>query len=805
MTRPRSIYGCDEALPEHLDGRRHLGQKAMGLRWLWEQGYSVPAFFTISTEVCAAYHASSRRLPRGVLDEVMEQASGLITGESTGPPRVAVRSGAPESMPGALETVLGVPMTEPALESAIGAVLDSWSGPPAVAYRRAFQLDQAVGTGVTVQALVETECAGVLFSAVDTEDGPAELRIEYVPGSGKQVVDGSRNPIEIRVPRSEQELTNWPPVSGPIEPNQIRQLCTVALEIESKLGYPVDLEWGYSDGQLYLFQVRRISTQGGSDGEATTREEELLRIRRLEQEGPWLRHALHESVPTPTPLTWSVLEQLMSGSGGFGNLYRMLGFEPSQRVRQQGFLALMGGRIYANPGRQAELFAPWPLQYDVTAMISDDAGLDVGPSMIDVDKIDSLFLFRIPWLAWKAISSRRRIVRMTRSAASDFDQFVQGEYANRLQQYQAEFEQGENQVRMETLHRLCEFVLHQAAPRLLLPGLLGGHAWNRLRTKLQQWLGEDTGDRVSRELICDIPLDHSPLVALVREQSAGEDDAALLQEYGHRCFEEMELSAPRWRETPDRFQELVNDWHSTNTAQPAGNTHVPPAQERLEQALAEAGVHSLASRVTNTLREARQLLVYREHGRHFLMQGFAAIRQCVEAIARQTELGAAIYFLELSELEVGLDGDRVRSKIEQRRKRWQALQELRLPVVLGAPIADGETGSRERTMGRSLSLGIERGTVHDLESAEDGPSEGSILLCSSLSPTLLAHLPGAKAIIAEQGGYLSHVALVARALGKPVIIVRDACDQYRCGEDVTVNADLGEVYRHTSDSEASVT
>ena len=68
------IYGCDEILPEHVDGQSHLGLKAMGLRRLRENGYCVPAFFTISTEVCAAYYKSNRQLPEGLLDEVCERA-----------------------------------------------------------------------------------------------------------------------------------------------------------------------------------------------------------------------------------------------------------------------------------------------------------------------------------------------------------------------------------------------------------------------------------------------------------------------------------------------------------------------------------------------------------------------------------------------------------------------------------------------------------------------------------------------------------------------------------------------------------
>ncbi|HEY6779514.1 MAG TPA: pyruvate, phosphate dikinase, partial [Thermoleophilaceae bacterium] len=74
----------------------------------------VPAGFTITTEACVAYMAGERRFPDGLEDQiaaalsVLEQQAGKRLGDSRDPLLVSVRSGARESMPGMLDTVLNL-------------------------------------------------------------------------------------------------------------------------------------------------------------------------------------------------------------------------------------------------------------------------------------------------------------------------------------------------------------------------------------------------------------------------------------------------------------------------------------------------------------------------------------------------------------------------------------------------------------------------------------------------------------------------------------------------------------------------
>ena len=78
----------------------------------------VPPGFTITTEVCTHYYKNNRKYPSTLKDEVnkaMKKVEGLMKkkfGDVSDPLLVSVRSGARKSMPGMMETVLNVGLTD---------------------------------------------------------------------------------------------------------------------------------------------------------------------------------------------------------------------------------------------------------------------------------------------------------------------------------------------------------------------------------------------------------------------------------------------------------------------------------------------------------------------------------------------------------------------------------------------------------------------------------------------------------------------------------------------------------------------
>jgi pyruvate, orthophosphate dikinase len=108
----------------------------------------VPAGFTITTEACVAYMEGDRSFPEGLDDQVaealerLEEQAGKSLGDADDPLLVSVRSGARESMPGMLDTVLNLGLND---ESVVGLGDDrfAWDS-----YRRFVQMFGNVCRGI---------------------------------------------------------------------------------------------------------------------------------------------------------------------------------------------------------------------------------------------------------------------------------------------------------------------------------------------------------------------------------------------------------------------------------------------------------------------------------------------------------------------------------------------------------------------------------------------------------------------------------------------------------------------------------
>lgn len=109
---------------EEGDGRdkRLLGGKGAGLAEMTRLGLPVPPGFVITTEVCNEYYANNRKLPEGLEEEVresikrVEEKTGKKFGGRDNPLLVSVRSGAPISMPGMMDTILNLGLNDETVE-----------------------------------------------------------------------------------------------------------------------------------------------------------------------------------------------------------------------------------------------------------------------------------------------------------------------------------------------------------------------------------------------------------------------------------------------------------------------------------------------------------------------------------------------------------------------------------------------------------------------------------------------------------------------------------------------------------------
>ncbi len=102
--------------------RNLLGGKGANLAEMTNIGLPVPFGFTITTEACRKYTEDGGVLSQEVIDEVwehlaeLEEVMGKKFGDNENPLLVSVRSGAPISMPGMMDTILNLGLNDVAVE-----------------------------------------------------------------------------------------------------------------------------------------------------------------------------------------------------------------------------------------------------------------------------------------------------------------------------------------------------------------------------------------------------------------------------------------------------------------------------------------------------------------------------------------------------------------------------------------------------------------------------------------------------------------------------------------------------------------
>ena len=113
--------------------RRLLGGKGAGLARMVDLGLPVPPGFTLTTDACRSYldagWTEAHELALTGCLRALETATGKRLGDAAAPLLVSVRSGAPVSMPGMMDTVLNAGMTEEiarALGTATGDARFGW-------------------------------------------------------------------------------------------------------------------------------------------------------------------------------------------------------------------------------------------------------------------------------------------------------------------------------------------------------------------------------------------------------------------------------------------------------------------------------------------------------------------------------------------------------------------------------------------------------------------------------------------------------------------------------------------------------
>ena len=284
-----SVYSFHEG----YDDKNQLGNKGANLVKMTQLDLPVPPGFVVSIEAYKTWK-ETRSLPDEPIAEALaslEAEMGRKIGKGL---EVSVRSSAPVSMPGMMDTILNIGDTC-TMKNAIKSIFESWDNLRAVEYRRLNNIPATLGTAAVVQAMVygnrdQKSGTGVVFSR-NPSTGEEGLFGEYLgEAQGEDLVSGARTPQPIAQLKS-------------VMPEIYAELEGIARRLERHFCEMQDIEFTVESGKLYILQTRSGKRSGHAavkiavdmvNEDLITRDEAVMRVS-VED----IRGLLHKQLKTP--------------------------------------------------------------------------------------------------------------------------------------------------------------------------------------------------------------------------------------------------------------------------------------------------------------------------------------------------------------------------------------------------------------------------------------------------------------------------------------------------------------------------
>jgi pyruvate,water dikinase len=749
---------------------------------------------------------------------------------------VAVRSSATaeylpgHSFAGQYETILGVR----SLKECFEAILQCWASlwtERAYEYRKRNGIDhQQVEMAVIVQQQIEPEAAGVAFTLDPVTGSRSRIVIESCQGLGEALVSGKVQPDRILLRKKNLTLIrqNLAADESSLDLKSARRLGRSVRRIEKQLGFPQDIEWAIRDGLLWFLQARPITA--------------IPQPKSWQDRQVWSNTNTGEVMPDVTsPVTWSMIQLLFNPL--FRSVLRLVGADAEKAP----VAGLVAGRVYFNANVGMAAGRPFGLgphnaarseqafggghvtmyhlgEFDLTDEDLPDLGFRWPRYLLSLPRIIYSLLSHSPKRGDRA---RARIrARNDELLATDLGATSTADLARLV-----------TTSLWQNVGDLDLLYLVTSAPALVLFDLA-----------CRRWLGDRDltlgyrllaaqGGMADTEAGLDLwrlaELAHADaqtettLLAgeswdrvqeRLRETEHGRDFLGawdrFLIEHGHHCRGELEFANARWSEMPDYILDLVRNYlRSMEDVDPLENRR-RLAAERDE--LVQQCRRRLKSPIKRTLfgwslRRVRKLAVDRENWKNEIVRQLAALRQVLltlgERLHQSGVLPAAddVFFLELGEIETLAQGraeSDVKSRLAARREEYERNKACTPPpVVVGRfdphkhalPRMDA---AAKELKGIAVSPGVVTGKARVILRTDDHEhvEAGEILIAPFTDPAWTPYFLPAAGVVMDQGGILSHGAIIAREYGIPAVVnVGPASRTIKTGQLLRVDGDRGVV------------
>lgn len=293
--------------------------------------------------------------------------------------------------------------------------------------------------------------------------------------------------------------------------------------------------------------------------------------------------------------------------------------------------------------------------------------------------------------------------------------------------------------------------------------------------------------------------------------------ATFLEKNGMHSDTELDLTVPRWIETPERVKALVEAMIASNTAIADGGDRAAAQLREFEDER-----DSIRRRIRSTiLRRARYGLLFeqrldrmrlflkrKEELRELSTRTYYVVRRYVLEAGRRMDLAGVIddpldvYHLTIDELLAHFAGamssSDVLETVRYRRRLYEGFRDFDPPHELGQGLVVEEItpASGNVLVGVGCSPGRAEGPARVLRSVSELGQlrDGDILVTRFTDPGWTPALAMVRGIVTEVGGVLSHAAVIGREYGIPTALnVKGATERIRSGQRIRVDGATGRV------------
>lgn len=678
------------------------------------------------------------------------------------------------------------------------------------------------GMGVVVQALIEPDYAGVIFTRSHLKEG--HQLIEYVEGHGEKLVSGEVTPksFHFSLQQSIPEKDYLP---------ELREGLTIAAQIEQFYGSPTDIEWAIKDGMFYVVQARPITTP--------LKEKEVF----------WSNTNVNENYPDPiSPLLYSIARDAYYNY--FKNLSKLFRVAPDEIRRLEpayaNVIGIWGCKMYYNMSSIHAILSASPFSGLLIKSFDKFVGYTA-----ETNTTKRKF-------GWgEKLSFAREFISLNRNLEKNVIAFenIADKYSQQVkaavvtEELRACFH-GFIEIRMHSWYRasLADFFA------MIYHGLLGKFCAG--------YYGAEAAG-VQNKLIQAIPglISSKPILAMYallvqirnnkeayeqfNKRSAHEfwmwlqqqDSAAgilkdmndYLENWGFRCSGELMLTADNYSEKPESFVALLQRYEKLPDQNPETMiaekyreaVNVKKEFRRkivakhgwfLPKALLQIGILNFLIRQTSNGIASRERVRLKQAHLYFRFKQVLKKVETEWMKKGMVQQKGDLLYLTYPEINEHLSASSMLYKattsiITQRKEEFERCSALKYPDDFYTSSGTNTTPENVkqkteaiRTDGALTGMcacgGYIEGTAKILDTVlEAGKLEkGDILVTRQTDPGWVVVFPLISGLIVERGGMLSHGAIVSREFGIPAIVgVESATTLIKDGDRIILNANTGQI------------